>query len=421
MTDARLLEAVSRYGSPLYAYDLDAIAARFDRLNRHFGRHFGVSYAIKANPNLHLLKAMRPRLDSFDASSIAEVEQALAAGMEPARITFSGPAKREAEVRRAVQLGIGELVLESLAEAHVASAAARAAGGVQPVLVRLNPVHIPRRMGASMGGTISQFGIDEEVMEPALREIAGLPGLELTGFHVYSGSNCLDHTALTENFAIMTDLMVRAQAATGCIPRALIFGSGFGVPYLPTDTPLDDEALAAAVLPMIDALKARPAFAAARCTLEMGRWLVGEAGWLLATVIAAKSSRGAEIRLLDAGFNAGLAPWGMMGSVIRRNWKVRNLSSPGGAPARYTLVGPLCTSIDRLASDIELPELRVGDVIAIAGCGAYGLTASPVRFISHPEPREVAFDAAGLRDISAGWPVALPPAIPVPAGQALPA
>ena len=90
----------------------------------------------------------------------------------------------------------------------------------------------------------------------------------------------------------------------------------------------------------------------------------------------------------------------MMGSVIRRNWRVANLSNPEGEPARYTIVGPLCTTIDTLASKIDLPELRVGDIIAIENSGAYGLTSSPTRFISHPEPREAIIEGGALRDVT---------------------
>ena len=143
---------------------------------------------------------------------------------------------------------------------------------------------------------------------------------------------------------------------------------------------------------------AEPAFAQARCNLEMGRWLTGLAGWLLTGVISGKRSRGSEIRACDAAFNAHLAACGMMGSVIRRNWVFANLTNPEGASGIWTLAGPLCTTIDRLALDVELPEVRPGDILSIAASGAYGLTASPTRFISHPEPREAVIEGGVLRD-----------------------
>ena len=151
---------------------------------------------------------------------------------------------------------------------------------------------------------------------------------------------------------------------------------------------------------MIDNLLSSHGFEKASCNLELGRWLVGPYGWLISRVIAAKESRGVAIRACDAGFNNHLAACGLMGSIFRRNWRYQNLSNPDGPIQVYTLVGPLCTTIDRLAADLELPEIHIGNLIAVEGSGAYGLTASPNRFISHPEPREVIIDGDQLRDVS---------------------
>lgn len=398
MTGDQLLAAAAEFDTPLYVYDLDVVRERLDLLISLFAGRFGVSYAIKSNPNLALLTALRPGLSTFDASSGAEVMRAQAAGMDPGRITFSGPAKRRFEIELAIDAGIGEMVIESIDEARTASAMAVAKGRVQPVLVRINPLKVPRGFGASMAGTPSQFGIDEEEIDTALPEISALPGLALKGFHIYSGTNCRDASVIAENFSIFAGIFCAAQKASGIRPERLVFGSGFGIPYLPGETLLDHTLLPDLLNPIVDELKSQSAFAMAECNLELGRWLVGPAGWLLTRVISKKSSRGAEIRTCDAGFNNHLAACGMMGSVIRRNWIFENASNPGGELGKYTLTGPLCTSIDRLAFDIKLPEVRVGDVLSIPMSGAYGLTASPSRFISHPEPREVVFDNGALRD-----------------------
>ncbi len=394
------LKEAARFGTPAYVYDLDAVIARVRTLSAMFDGRFGVSYAIKANPNAALLKALEPEIFSFDASSFAEVRRALATGAPPERISFSGPAKRMEEISGAIDLEVGELVIESLEEARTASAYALSKGRRQPCLVRINPVKVPRKFGASMAGAASQFGVDEEVLGEELPQIAALEGLDLIGFHIYSGTNCLDADAIAENFGILADVFRAAQAATGIRPKRLIFGSGFGVPYLPEETELEHERLPGLINPIMDALTAEPAFSDATLTLELGRWLVAPFGWLMTRVVAAKSSRGTEIRACDAGFNNHLAACGMMGSVFRRNWRYENLTNPGGALASYMLVGPLCTTIDRLAVDVELPEVRVDDLVVIAQSGAYGLTASPVKFISHPEPREIVFENGAYRDAS---------------------
>lgn len=409
MTDAaHLAAAARRFGTPLYLYDTEAVRQRFDLLARLFGGRFGVSFAIKANPNSGLLRAISDKVSTFDASSLAEVYRAIATGVGAGRVTFSGPGKRREEIIRAVGLGVGELVLESLADATIAAEAANAAGRRQDVLLRINPASAPRAFGVNMAGKPSQFGIDEEDMAAALREIQGMPGLSLIGFHIYSGTNCLIADAIAENFAIFCRIFREAAKTVGIPPKRLIFGSGFGLPYLPDDAPLDIARVAGLVNPMIDAFKSERLFSGCELTLEMGRWLVGPAGWLLSSVVATKHSRGTDFRICDAGFNNQLAACGMMGSVIRRNWRIANVTTPEGQVATYTLTGPLCTTIDVVATRISLPELNVGDVIAVENSGAYGLTASPSRFISHPEPREVLWNGSTFEDVTESalnhWP-----------------
>ena len=396
----QLAAAVDLVGTPLYVYDVDVIRARFAQLKDLFGRQFGVSYAVKANPNIELLRVLLPHVTTFDVSSYREVERALEAGCPAERITFSGPAKRVVEVVGAVEQRIGELVLESLAEADTASAAAVERGVTQPVLIRINPSVGPRHFGVNMAGKASQFGIDEEEMEAAIDHVVALPNLELVGFHIYSGTNSLNAEAIAENFAIFIELFRRGAARAKLAPKKLVFGSGFGVPYTSSEKPLDVDDVAARVIPMIDAFKADPVFAQAECVLEMGRWLVSPAGLLLTSVIAEKTSRGVELRACDAGFNNHLAAFGMMGTVIRRNWNIANITNPDGPEGTYTLVGPLCTTIDILATDITLPQVRNGDILAVANSGAYGLTASPTRFISHPEPAEVLLDGERVVNVT---------------------
>lgn len=386
------------FGTPLYVYDCEEMVRRFADLRALFGRHFGVSYAVKANPNIELLKRILPHVETLDVSSFGEVERALAAGCPPSRITFSGPAKRNVEVRSAIAARIGELVLESTDEAEIANFYAAEMGVHQNVLIRFNPSTNPKHFGVSFSGRASQFGIDEEAMGDAIDQISRLPHLKLVGFHIYSGTNSLRPSAIVDNFAIFIDIFRRAAASAKIAPQKLVFGSGFGLPYGSAEAPLDITAIASPAGTLIDGLKTDPMFANASCVLEMGRWLVGPVGWLLTTVVREKHSRGVEIRACDAGFNNHLAACGMMGTVIRRNWRFDNITNPNGSAGTYTLVGPLCTSIDVLATDIVLAKVRSGDVLAVHNSGAYGYTASPGRFISHPEPSEILLTAEGVVD-----------------------
>jgi len=154
---------------------------------------------------------------------------------------------------------------------------------------------------------------------------------------------------------------------------------------------VDLAAIAESVVPALDALRAESRFVDARMVLETGRFLVGEAGFYLTRIVRTKRSRGFEIRICDGGMNHHLAACGHMGSVLHRNYRMFKVDpAVADAPVTaYDIYGPLCTSIDTLARAVRLPELNVGDVIAICCSGAYGLTASPLRFISHEEPREI--------------------------------
>lgn len=390
-----LEHAGRRFGTPLYVYLAEPIRERFRTLAQAIAGRFEISYAVKANPNVGLLRAIRGLPATLDCSSIAELERGLQAGYAARQMSFSGPAKRPFELERAVAAGCGGLVAESERELRELDAIAAAQGRRQTVLLRINPRTVPAKFGISMAGRPSAFGIDEEDADAALELARALPNLDLAGFHVYSASNSLSVEAIDENVRLLAAIFARLARTHRFAPRSLVFGSGFGIPYQDDQAPLDLAELAPLLNARIDALRADPLLAGARCTLEMGRWLVGPFGYLVTAVVGLKRSRGQDIALLDAGFNNHLAAAGMMGTIIRRNWSFTVLDGAPRARRSYTLVGPLCTTIDQLASKIELPELRVGDQLAIAASGAYGLSASPTRFISHPEPREVLVETDG--------------------------
>jgi diaminopimelate decarboxylase len=389
-TRQALTEAVRQFGTPSYVYLLEPFREAFDRLQAAFGGRFSVSYAVKANPNRALLEQIADKVATLDVSSGGELLRALDAGYPAGLLTFSGPGKRPDELRLAVEAGCGEMVCESERELATLDRLAGEAGRRMAVFPRINPSDIPRKFGVNMAGRPSQFGIDEEDFERVLAKRAEWKNLDVEGFHIYSGTNCLDEQAIAENFDIFIRLFSRFAAAAGIRPRKLIFGSGFGIPYTAEQRPLDLGRLGELLNPRIDALGDDPFLGDARCVLEMGRFLVGPAGYYLTSVIGEKSSRGTEIRICDGGMNQHLAACGLLGGVVRHAWPMWKVGhSEGMELHEYMLVGPICTTIDTLAQRIELPQLQRGDVVAIGSSGAYGLSSSPTGFISHPPPREL--------------------------------
>lgn len=396
------IESISKlFGTPAYIYNESIVAERTTHLASLFSENFNLSYAVKSNPNDRLLRYFSNLIDTYDVSSFGEVQRVIQAGVDPRLISFSGPAKRAEEIKRAIQAGVGELVLESPDEIQLAADACTLLGRKQDVLVRINPISVPRGFGASMSGNSSQFGIDEEQLPAVLPELAQHPMLNLKGFHIYTGSNCLTIEPIVDNFEVMLRVFEFAAKIAGIVPERLIFGSGFGVPYLPTDSELPIEQLAERLNTVFSDYMSQSPMKTASCSLELGRWLVAPAGLLLMSVVGLKNSRGTDICLCDAGFNNHLAAAGMMGSAIRRNWVIENLTSQCSTARTYNLVGPLCTSIDILARNLELPTTTAGDILAIPMSGAYGYSASPQKFISHPSPRELWLDTQGnVTDIS---------------------
>lgn len=387
-TREALLSVAINCGTPCYVYFGERVLDTITVLEKSLGHLFTISYAIKCNPNVALLRNMRSRMDHVDASSIGEVERALIAGYLPENITFSGPAKRAFEIDRAVQLGIGAIVCESEQQLKQVDAVARCLDKRASVLIRINPKRIPQKFGLSMAGRASQFGVDEEQLGAVLDGLDQWHSLDFNGFHIYSGGNCLDSDAIAENFQIFVELFTTYCQRSDFRPKKLIFGSGFGIPYFDGERALDLTELSPKLEAVMAPLRNSDRFASTQCILEMGRFLTGPHGYLITQVISEKHSRGTNIRMCDAGFNNHLSACGMMGTIIRRNWKIEHLTSEQRHNEEYLLVGPLCASFDQLAAQLELPRTDVGDFLAIESSGAYGLSASPTRFISHPEPRE---------------------------------
>lgn len=384
-----LAEVARDFGTPCYVYFMDHVRESVERLRSAFEERFRISYAVKCNPNLSLLRKLRGIVDLLDVSSAGEVERGLQAGWPAADLGFTGPGKSEAELRISVASEVGEIILESVDEAEMLNRIAAGAGQKQRVLVRLGPARVPRGFGLNMSGKPSQFGIDEEEIDAALETIRAMAHLDLCGFHIYSGTQCLDAGAIAENYEIFIELFHRVCSAHDLEPKRLVFGSGIGIPYFDNETAVDLHAVADRVNPALDELKRHPRFCNAELVLETGRYVVGEAGVYLTRVIRQKRSRGIEICICDGGMNHHMAASGHLGVVPRnyRMWKVGG--SQDGPEKTYNLVGPLCTTIDTIGRKVKFRGLEAGDVIGIRSSGAYGLSISPIHFISHPPPREI--------------------------------
>jgi diaminopimelate decarboxylase len=306
--------------------------------------------------------------------------------MAPAAIGFAGPGKSAGELCRAVAAGV-TVTLESEQEMRALAMLARRAGVVPRVLVRVNPDFELKAAGMQMGGGAKPFGVDAELV-PALLAAMRPLDLAFAGFHIFAGSQNLKADAIAEAQRRSVDLAARLAVDAPAPVTALNLGGGFGIPYFPGDMPLDLAAVGASLAELMPAL--RRALPEARPVIELGRYIVGEAGIYVCRVQERKESRGQVFLVTDGGLHHHLAASGNFGQVIRKNYPLA-LANRAGARERETVsvVGPLCTPLDVLADKISMPRAEVGDLIVVFQSGAYGLTASPTAFLSHPPPAEV--------------------------------
>ncbi len=364
--------------TPAFVYDMGIVASRIARFRAAFpGVH--LHYAVKANPFAPLLAAMAPLVDGFDIASGGELAMTDAFA---APRSFAGPGKRDAELAAAIRAGV-TINLESSGEAGRALAIADRLGVTSKLAVRVNPEFELRGSGMRMGGRASPFGVDADQVPGLVKRIIAA-GADWRGFHIFAGSQALDVGAIIDSQAHTLDLAARLADAVGATPPLVNLGGGFGIPYFPSELPVDIESIGEALLPRLAALPDT------RFAIELGRWLVGEAGVYLTRIIDRKQSRGETFLVCDGGLNHQLAATGNLGTVVRRNYPIAVATATAGGPTEtVSVVGPLCTPLDRLADQVELPVAHPGDVIAVFMAGAYGLSASPSDFLGHPRPAEL--------------------------------
>ena len=378
----------ARVGStPFFAYDRELVSRRVAHVRATLPAEINLSYAVKANPMPALLQHMSGLVDGFDVASATEMRHALDTPTPAARISFAGPGKTVAELTRAVAAGV-TVELESELEIERIRAVSEAAGIPARVAVRVNPDFTVRGSGMRLGGGPQQFGIDSERVPGVLADLADSE-LDFEGFHVFAGSQNLRVDMICEAQRRTVELIASLAEAWPGPVRYVNVGGGFGIPYALRDRPLDLAPIGENLAVLLDRV-VRPRLPEARVVVELGRYLVGEAGVYVTRVVDRKVSRGKSFVVVDGGLHHQLAASGNFGQVIRRNYPIavgNRMDDP--ADETVTVVGCLCTPLDLLGDDVALPKAGVGDLIVLFQAGAYGLTASPTAFLSHPAPAEV--------------------------------
>lgn len=372
--------------TPFYAYDRSLLRARVLSLREALPPAVKLHYAMKANPMPAVVAFMAGLVDGIDVASGGELKVALDAGADPREVSFAGPGKRAIELRQAVASGV--LVnLESMREVAPLAAAAAELGLPARVAVRVNPDFELKGSGMKMGGGPKQFGVDVELVPELLAAIAAA-GLSFEGFHLFAGSQNLRADSICDAQQKAYALAVRLAAQAPLPVKFLNLGGGFGIPYFPGEQRLDLRPIGDNLAALVE--RAKTELPEASIVIELGRYLVGEAGIYVSRVIDRKVSRGQVFLVTDGGLHHHLSASGNFGQVVRKNYPVaignrmRSVSTESAS-----VVGPLCTPLDLLADRMELAACEEGDLVVVFQSGAYGASASPQGFLGHPACVEV--------------------------------
>jgi len=372
--------------TPLFVYDSAMLTARVAEWRAAMPADVQLHYAMKANPYAPLLAFMARLVDGFDVASGGELKAALASGMPAGDISFAGPGKRDRELEATISAG-ATLNLESAGEADRALSIADHLGLAPSLAVRVNPDFDLKGSGMKMGGGAKPFGVDAADV-PALVRRLQRAGADWQGFHIFAGSQALDAAAIAETQAQTVALAARLANEIGATPPLVNLGGGMGVPYFPGDKPVDAVAVGEALAATLAARD--PILGGSRFAMELGRWLVAEAGVYLTRIVDRKISHGETFVVTDGGLHHQLAASGNFGTVIRRNYPIAVAGRFGAAPDEtVSVVGCLCTPLDRLGDQVALPRAEVGELIALFLGGAYGASASPAAFLGQGPAREL--------------------------------
>ena len=387
MVGGRTVSALAQeYGTPLYVYDAGVIKRRLAELRQALPEKVSLHYAVKANPYPPLVNLIASAVDGLDVASSGELRVAIESGTSAENISFAGPGKTVAELEHAVDFGC-VINVESVNELHRIVRICEETGERARVAIRVNPDFELKGSGMRMSGGAKPFGIDAECVPEVLDLIASMP-VRFEGFHIFSGSQCLKWESIADAQTQALNLAYRLGEGLAEPPRLLNVGGGFGIPYFPGEEPLDLAKLGDSMSALLE--RHLEHWPGTELVVELGRYIVGQAGLYVCEVVDRKVSRGQVFLVTNGGLHHHLAASGNFGQVLRKNYPIAiGNQMDGGSRESVSVVGPLCTPLDLLGDRMELPRADCGDLVVLFQSGAYGYTASPLGFLSHPGPGEV--------------------------------
>src|SRR5918999_389211 len=378
------------HGTPFYLYHGEMIVERVRRVREAVGTE--VAFSLKANPNLAVCQLIASQREAgAEVASSGELVGARPGGFERENMVFAGPAKTDEELKMAVEEGIFAVNVESLGEIDRLAAIAERIGSQIGVGLRINPAAQLMGSGMRMGGTVGQFGLDQDDLVEAVQKTLSYTQLILRGIHVYTATQVFEVEPLLEHCRNIIEIALEAADVAGQPLEMIDFGGGFGVPYFEKMAEFDLESFGEGFRELLSSYRSDPRLSGCRFLFELGRYLVADAGLYVTRVVDVKRMRGKTFAVTDGGMNLPLTATGNMGQVFRKSYPILNLSRVNGVPGEegVAMAGPCCTPLDMFGTNLPLVEPEVGDLIGVFYSGAYGYSASNLGFLSHPTPAEV--------------------------------
>ena len=386
-----MANALSRVKSPFYYYDAQVIRSRYASLRSAVPRGWTIYYAAKANPNVALLKIYRKLGVMAECASAGEMHACMNAGYTGGDLSLSGPVKSDAEyslLRKTVPFVIHAESREELASLN-------RIGKRFKVALRLN---LELRLSGGSDGKImtggdDKFGFSLKEAGQLLDESSLYKRLDIVGFHIYMGTQIRSADRWVGGARRFIEAAAKLSKQKNFKPSYLNMGGGFGIPYRDGDSEFDLKKLKSGLKKLDSWANNIDALSMARFYMEPGRYLVGPAGVYVIKLLAIKKIRGKNYAMTDGGIHHALFPF-----RISREFPIKLLNRNGrGKKLRYTLGGPLCTSLDQSDLQVSLPLLKKSDVLGIFQSGSYGFSTGMHYFLSHPMPAEVLRDGNILR------------------------
>lgn len=373
--------------TPFYLYDRTILRRRQQQLREALPKEIKIYYAVKANPNVRLIRELGGLYDGVDIASKGELIRAIEAGIKPEAMSFAGPGKSIEELRLAIKCKIGTISVESERELEHIRELCCQLNAVANILIRVNPAFELAKSGMKMGGGAQQFGIDSERVPSLIKSLARDATIRFNGIHIFAGSQNLNAGAILEAFhSILRYAENLAAEIDGPLPIVNL-GGGFGIPYFEKDEELNLPQISDGLGRLLEG--SRKHLPQTQFKIELGRYLVGESGLYVCRVLYRKISRGQVFLVTDGGMHHHLTASGNFGQkMVHRTMPITIANKIHHPTERVNLVGPLCTPLDTFGMNLELPRADEGDLIAVFNSGAYGYSASPLGFLSHEPPEE---------------------------------